>query len=205
MLNTIFMLITITFFVGLSLIFTTRPDLAAENGLYETLQLILIALAFVLALINALTHKQTKLIYISIGFALLSVGFFLRELELRETELPSWLIYMSSPTGSAIITTLIFLPFIFYTLRHLVFAWQSSLCFMKSQYFWMMLLAAGFLFTGGVFDREWLTDEYSLFFEEYFETAGYYTLLWALFKMTPQQRTHDARIYRKTRDYSCFD
>lgn len=205
MLNTIFMLITITFFVGLSLIFTTRPDLAAENGLYENMQAILILIAFILALMNTFAHKQKKLIYLSIGFALLSVGFFLRELELSDTEFPSWLIYISSPTGSAIITTLIFLPFIFYTLRHFVFAWQSSLCFMKSQYFWMMLLAASFLFMGGVFDREWLTDEYSLFFEEYFETAGYYTLLWALFKMTPQQRTHDARIYRKTRDYSCFD
>ncbi|WP_156018227.1 hypothetical protein [Thiomicrospira pelophila] len=76
---------------------------------------------------------------------------------------------------------------------------------MKSQYFWMMLLAASFLFMGGVFDRGWLTDEYSLFFEEYFETAGYYTLLWTLFKMPPQQRTHDARVYRTTRNYSCFD
>ena len=206
MLNSVFMLFTIAFFAGLSLVFTTRPGLLAdENSLYENIQLSLIALAFVVALVNALSHKQRKLIYISAGFALLSVAFFLRELELRDTDFPSWLIYIASPSGSALITTLIFLPFIVYSLRHFLFAWQSALCFLKTQYFWMMLLAAGFLFAGGVFDREWITGEYGLFFEEYFETAGYYTLVWALFKMTPQQRAHDARIYRKTRDYRCFD
>ena len=205
MLNTAFMLFTIAFFVGLSIIFTTRPGLADENSLYENIQLVLIVFAFIVALINAFSHKQRKIIYISIGFALLSIGFFLRELELRGTDFPSWLIYIASPTGSAIITTLIFLPFIIYSLRHLLFAWQSCLCFLKTPYFWMMLLAAGFLFAGGVFDREWLTDEYGLFFEEYFETAGYYTMVWALFKMTPQQRAYDARIYSKARDYRCFD
>lgn len=205
MLNRIFLFFTITFFVGLSLVFTTRPGLADENGLYENIQLVLIALAFVLALINALTHKQKKLIYISTGFALLSIGFFLRELELRDTGFADWLVYMASPTGSAVITTLVFLPFIVYSLRHFLFAWQSAVCFIKSQYFWMMLLAAGFLFAGGVFDREWLTDNYSLFFEEFFETAGYYTMLWALFKMTPQQRAYDQKLYRKTRNYNCFD
>ncbi|HEY9018158.1 hypothetical protein [Thiomicrospira sp.] len=205
MLNTIFLFFTIVFFVGLSLVFTTRPDLAAENGLYESIQLVLIALAFVLALINLLTHKQKKLIYISIGFSLLSFGFFLRELELRDTDFPNWLIYLSSPSGSAVITSLLFLPFIVYSLRYLMFAWQSGLCFMKTNYFWLMLLAAVFLFTGGIFDRAWITDEYGLFFEEFFETAGYYTMLWALFKMTPQQRKYDASHYRKAQDYSCFD
>lgn len=199
------MLVTIAFFVGLSVLFTARPGLADENGLYENIQLVLIAFAFVLALLNALSHQQKKLIYISLGFALLSFGFFLRELELRGTDFPDWLIYVSSPTGSAIITTLVFLPYILYSLRHIIFAWQSSVCFMKTGYFWMMALAAAFLFAGGIFDREWISDEYGLFFEEFFETAGYYALVWALFKMTPYQRAHDARIYKKAPNYGCFD
>lgn len=205
MFNTVFMLFTVAIFVVLSILFTTRPGLAAENGLYESLQLVLITLAFLVALINVFSHKRKKLIYISIGFTLLSIGFFLRELELRSTDFPEWLIYITSPTGSAIITALLFLPFILYSLRHLLFTWQSGLCFLQTQYFWIMLLAATFLFAGGVFDREWISDEYSLFFEEFFETAGYYTMAWALFKMTPMFQAYEAQIYRKKPDFSCFD
>lgn len=194
MINAVFLFFTISFFVALSLIFTTRPGLADENGLYENIQLILIAFAFVLALVNAASHKSKTVIYISVGFALLSFAFFLRELELRGSDFPDWLIYISSPTGSAVMTALVFLPFILYSSYQLKFAWQSSLCFMKSAYFLMMLLAAGFLFAGGVFDRGWISDEYALFFEEFFETAGYYTMAWTLFKMTPKLRAHDARI-----------
>lgn len=205
MINTVFLFFTISFFVGLSLIFTTRPGLADENGLYENIQLVLIALAFVLALVNAASHKSKKLIYISVGFALLSFAFFLRELELRGTDASDWLIYISSPTGSVMVTALVFLPFILYSLYQLNFAWQSSLCFMKSTYFWMMLLAASFLFAGGVFDRGWITDDYALFFEEFFETAGYYTMVWALLKMSPKYRVYETKTYRNPANYSCFD
>src|SRR5690554_3417251 len=122
--NMLFTLITTAFFVGLSLLYSTGVDLAAENGLYENLQVLLLLLTVSLALTGAFRHQNPTLKYTLTGFSLLSFGFLLRELEFRGTSMPDWLIYATAPQGSAFITLLMFIPFIYYTLKHVGFALQ---------------------------------------------------------------------------------
>lgn len=202
--NMLFTSITTAFFVGLSLLYSTDANLVSENGLYENLQALLLLLTFALALIGALRHTNPTLKYTLTGFALLSFAFLLRELEFRGGHLPDWLIYVTAPQGSAYITLLAFIPFVYYSLKNLSFALHAVICFCKSLHVLRILLVASLLVLGGVFDRNWIFSAHAQFFEEFFELAAYYALAWSMFKLLPNQIEFEQKQNTSTSKNLCF-
>lgn len=194
--NTVFTLLSFAVFLGLSVAYSTiGMAVADENGLYENIQLVMLAMAFVCAVVVAYQAKNSPLRYIGIGFILLTISFFIREFDLRGTDAPGILIFIGSPNGALYITLAMFIPYIVYSFRYLSFAWGAAIRFARTYHFARLMLVLLLLMIGGAYDREWLTSVHGMFYEEFYETLAWWLYAWALFKLTPAQMNFDKTIY----------
>jgi hypothetical protein len=179
-----FNIITITIFVALSISYSTNPEISSENSLYENLQLVFIASALLIGLLGFFYARSFNKKYALIGLSWLSLAFMLREMDYRGTNLPEFLIYASTPEGSAMITAATLLPLVIFTIMKINKCWKTLTTYLMSSHGLRVILAGSFLVLGGVFDRGLVSSHHSEFFEEFFETAGYYVLAWAMLNLS---------------------
>jgi hypothetical protein len=164
---------TILFFTGIF------PGLEQENGILENTQAAMIFLMIVFFVMTAkMCDKKIWQIFF-FSFALLSVTFFLREVDVEDFDLPAIVIWMGGGFGrNLILGTLWLFFFILYylnfsSLLHIFKKWLPSPPGLT------MVLGFFFLFAAVPFDNKWVPLELNTyrFFEEMLELTGYLMML----------------------------
>ena len=204
--NTIYSVITFTLFIGLAITYSTAGmAVAEENGLLENIQLVMLVVALMSAVFITKQATNKSLRYIGVGFILLTIGFFVREFDVRGTDAPSWLIWIGSPDGSLIITLAMFIPYIIYSVINLRFAWSAAMQLLNTYHFARLMLVLFFLMLGGAYDREWIQSVHGMFYEEFYETIAWWFYAWSLFKLTPAQMQRDNAFYARPPSHAKLD
>jgi hypothetical protein len=147
-----------------------------ENELIENLQAILLTISCIVFLIYS-PFVERSLSLIPLSLSLLCFSFLLRELDVEDFAIPAFFRLIGSGTGRNVMLSVLWI----FTITYMVF---SSLPFRKiiSSYLSsksgvMLLICAGFLIAGALFDSGIIGLEYSTFYEEFLELNGYYMLL----------------------------
>ena len=78
-----------------------------ENNLLENTQVLVLLLSLVLSIRTAINRVRKDKI-ISIFFSFLSFGFILREIDLEDFDLPTWIIVLGSGSGRTILLVFLF-------------------------------------------------------------------------------------------------
>ncbi|MDP7404141.1 MAG: hypothetical protein QF782_01745, partial [Porticoccaceae bacterium] len=78
-----------------------------ENNLLENTQVLVLLLSLMLSIRTAINRVRKDKI-ISIFFSFLSFGFILREIDLEDFDLPTWIIVLGSGSGRTILLVTIF-------------------------------------------------------------------------------------------------
>lgn len=150
-----------------------NTNVYAENGILETTQAVLLALACVLFLATALWEKGEGRLVV-LFCSLLCYGFVLREVDVETFDIPDLLILLGSGTGRnlslAFGLILLCLGALFAGLRE---QFRQGLAFARSRSGLLLLTGCGFLLLGDVFEKELLGSiAHHVFFEEMSELLG---------------------------------
>lgn len=145
----------------------------AENGIIETLQAVLLALACILFLASAVWEKGSGRLVI-LFCSLLCYGFVLREVDVETFDIPDLFILLGSGAGRnaslALGLILLCLCALFAGFRE---QFRQGLAFARSRSGLLLLAGIGFLLLGDVFEKEVLGSfRHHVFYEEMSELLG---------------------------------
>ncbi|MBE0598883.1 MAG: hypothetical protein IH614_16630 [Desulfuromonadales bacterium] len=156
---------------GLSLVL---PGIARENGVLESLQAILLAVALLALLARSPQWRRGERRWpgFFIGVALLSI--LLRELEVDRFDLPGWLIYMGDGDGRDLLLGLLWLAVLVAAARNWRHLGSWARQGLHSHWGWTLLLGGCLYLLGSFFDQKIfpLDKPSQLFWEEAMETVG---------------------------------
>jgi len=162
-------------FVGYLVIGLDMSHLHAENGLLENIQVILLTLTIVVFIMQYFFCENSHRFF-SLAGSFLCLVFVLRELDVEDLDLPQLIIMLGSGSGRNILMALLGLALFVYAVKNFrairvfipaIFYETSSLT---------ILVGLLFLIFGGLFDKGYIENVYSQFFEEILEVVGYYLL-----------------------------
>ncbi len=153
---------------------------AEENGTLENMQVILIVLACVVPLYHAWKTVNPAARHLLLTTALLPFSFFFREVEIKDLDVPKWLIYVGSGLPNQLIVGALWLSVlisIFIVAESILHKWWRYLCHQPTGYLlfgcFVCLLGAGFVEKGDIAVAN------PLYVEESTELIGYCLLLLA--------------------------
>lgn len=146
-----------------------------ENGVFENIQVMLLALTIAAFCLQLFFKKSSHRIFPSAG-SFLCLVFILRELDVEKLDVPQIFILLGSGSGRNILMALLGVSLLMYAIINF-----SSIRTFLPQFFFetsSLTILAGLLFlvSGGLFDKESIETVYFQFFEEILEVTGYYLM-----------------------------
>ena len=155
-----------------------------ENNLLENTQAFVLLLVFFLFLVPLFEpFRGDKLI--AVFFAILTLAFLLREVDIEKFDLPKILILLGSGNGRNILLALGFLStlgFAFFKFRYYL---DLARCFLRNRTGFATLVAGLFLIVGDMFEK--IDVPYHVLYEESLELLGYAFLLSAAARLSRKE------------------
>lgn len=129
-----------------------------EHGLVENLQASVLIVAMMLFLLRAIESTKRASLLFALGGSLFSLSCALREVDVEHLNLPSVLIFLGSGIGRDVVLGSLWVIFAGFAWVNRVALLQQFKQAIASRFGSLVLLAAGFILTGMVFDKGWLPD-----------------------------------------------
>ena len=143
-----------------------------ENGLFENIQVLLLALTIAAFSLQLYFRKNSHRIFPLAG-SFLCLVFILRELDVEKLDVPQIFILLGSGSGRNILMTVLGVSLLIYAILN----FRSIRLFLPQFFFETssLTILAGLLFlvSGGLFDKEIIETVHYQFFEEILEVTGY--------------------------------
>ncbi|NOY73432.1 MAG: hypothetical protein GXP14_13865 [Gammaproteobacteria bacterium] len=152
-----------------------------ENGLMESIQVLLIVFSFILFFILAIKNTDLRLRLLCLTLTLLCFSFFLREVDIEDFNLPGIIILLGSGPGYRILLAILWLAIILYSIKKLKEIKPFYLNYLQSRAGYALFLSAGLLISGSFFDKELINILRYEFYEELLEMNGYFALVLSTF------------------------
>jgi len=181
----IFLLILIE--VGLFYVYQVYPNAGDENGLFENLSVFFIGLGFIASsykffVYSKLDHSVLKII--SFGFAVLSLSFMIREMDVRGVAGLEWLALLTSDEGEKLLTLALWVPFFIYCAKHFANTKLAIQQYWIGTGFKFMSLVLGFLVFANLVEVSIIPLSPKLFYEESFELLAWVVYAYTLFRLS---------------------
>ncbi|MEC7390365.1 MAG: hypothetical protein VYD97_03020 [Pseudomonadota bacterium] len=141
-----------------------------ENNLLENTQVLVLLLSLMLSIRTAINRVRKDKI-ISIFFSFLSFGFILREIDLEDFDLPTWIIVLGSGSGRTILLVTIFSAIVLYMISKRRYYIDLTKVFFRSKIGASLFLSGCFLIIGSFFED--INLHSSVLIEECFELVAY--------------------------------
>jgi hypothetical protein len=177
-----FVMVVLTAAFSIHVIQYDKAYLYDENQLMEHVQLLLLLAVGIVfwslgslknwGVVKASSASLSLLAYLG---AALSFSFILREMSVKKTDI-DWLIFIVDGQGFKLVMLMVWLPLL-YKAVYIEIIKKAIL----SPTAVFLMLAAGLLASGGLFDKEIIVVEYFRFYEEVLEMNGYGFMLLAAF------------------------
>jgi len=155
-----------------------------ENNLLENTQAFVLLLVFFLFLVPLFEpFRGDKLI--AVFFAILTLAFLLREVDIEKFDLPKILILLGSGNGRNILLALGFLSTLGFALFKFRYYLDLARCFLRNRTGFATLVAGLFLIVGDMFEK--IDVPYHVLYEESLELLGYAFLLSAAARLSRKE------------------
>ena len=155
-----------------------------ENSLLENTQAFVLLLVFFLFLVPLFEpFRGDKLI--AVFFAILTLAFLLREVDIEKFDLPKILILLGSGNGRNILLALGFLSTLGFALFKFRYYLDLARCFLRNRTGFATLVAGLFLIVGDMFEK--IDVPYHVLYEESLELLGYAFLLSAAARLSRKE------------------
>ena len=162
----------------------------AENAVLESLQvlaLIISAMVFLYALKHS--KREGKLFLLFLSFLCLS--FILREVDVEDFDLPSFLIAIGSGTGRNLILGIGFIGMEIYAAFNFAYYKEAVKAFFRSKAGLLILAAGVLLYLGDLFENL-KTVHHHVFWEETIELSGYMAMLLSALMLLKEPNTESS-------------
>lgn len=180
-----FVMLVLTAAFSIHVIQYDKAYLYDENQLMEHVQLlILLTVGIVFWLLGSLKNwhivkaSSASLSLLAYLGAALSFSFILREMSVKKTEV-DWLIFIVDGQGFKLVMLMVWLPLLYKAFQYKAVYIEIIKKAIISPTAVFLMLAAGLLGAGGLFDKEIIVIEYFRFYEEVLEMNGYGFMLLA--------------------------
>jgi hypothetical protein len=158
-----------------SLVMNNNTHIYAENGLLENIQACILAITFVVYLVNSAVEKNCcRLILLSCS--LLCYAFLLRELDVEKFDIPYALQMVGSGVGRNTTIAIAFLALFFYAARYFSFYKVEVVNFLRTRPGSLLIMAGVFLILGSVFEDIYAITHH-VFIEESLELFAYVLIM----------------------------
>ncbi len=151
-------------------------QLHEENGLFENIQVLLLALTIAVFFLQIYFKRNAHGIFPLAG-SFLCLVFILRELDVEKLDVPQIFILLGSGVGRNVLMAVLGVSLLIYAILN----FRSIRGFLPQFFFETasLIILAGLLFLvlGGLFDKETIETVHYQFFEEILEVTGYYLML----------------------------
>ena len=180
-----FVMVVLTAAFSIHVIQYDKAYLYDENQLMEHVQLLLLlAVGIVFWSLGSLKNwdivkaSSASLSLLAYLGAALSFSFILREMSVKKTDI-EWLIFIVDGQGFKLVMLMVWLPLLYKAFQHKAVYIEIIKKAILSPTALLLMLAAGLLGSGGLFDKEIIVVEYFRFYEEVLEMNGYGFMLLA--------------------------
>lgn len=143
-----------------------------ENNMVEMIQLAWLLIAGIIFFVSR-HHKSIPMHYISFPAVALCFSFIIREMSVKSTSAPDWLIYIIDGHGYKILMLAIWLPILTFIYRNFKSYWAMFMQLLFSKTFWLLVLAFALLLFSALFDKSIIVVEYFKLYEEILEMNAY--------------------------------
>ena len=181
-----FVMLVLTAAFSIHVIQYDKAYLYDENQLMEHVQLLLLlAVGIVFWSLGSLKNwdivkaSSASLSLLAYLGAALSFSFILREMSVKKTDI-EWLIFIVDGQGFKLVMLMVWLPLLYKAFQHKAVYIEIIKKAILSPTAVFLMLAAGLLASGGLFDKEIIVVEYFRFYEEVLEMNGYGFMLLAV-------------------------
>ena len=175
----LFMMLVLTAAFSIHVIQYDKAYLYDENQLMEHVQLLLLlTVGIVFWLLGSLKNwnivkaSSASLSLLAYLGSALSFSFILREMSVKKTDI-DWLIFIVDGQGFKLVMLMVWLPLLYKAFQHKAVYIEIIKKAILSPTAVFLMLAAGLLASGGLFDKEIIVVEYFRFYEEALELNGY--------------------------------
>jgi len=151
-------------------------ELAQENGVLENTQVVLLFLSGIIFTVQSFSVERNLrfILWMGAWFCLSSI---LRELDVEKLEVQQWVIAIGSGTGRNLIMGFGWIALCLLAIKSYP-EWNGSFRRMaRSRTAIFMYSSATILLLGSLFDHGAISVDHGKFWEELFETIGYFLLL----------------------------
>lgn len=153
-------------------------NITAENGPLEILQVIFIFQAILLFSLAALNNQSPrKQLYSAISLVFFT--FLIRELDLRNLDLPGILTHIASGSSEKTLIAVGLVGLLYLLIRYRMQLIKTGLSYIPSLPGLLIVAGGLFLLGGAVFDKELIETPYFRLYEEVLELNGYFLLFTA--------------------------
>jgi hypothetical protein len=180
-----FVMLVLTAAFSIHVIQYDKAYLYDENQLMEHVQLlILLTVGIVFWSLGSLKNwhivkaSSSSLSLLAYLGAALSFSFILREMSVKQTDI-DWLVFIVDGQGFKLVMLMVWLPLLYKAFQHKAVYIEIIQKAILSPTALFLMLAAGLLGAGGLFDKEIIVVEYFRFYEEVLEMNGYGFMLLA--------------------------
>ena len=146
-----------------------------ENGLFENIQVLLLAMTIAAFALQLFFRKNSHRVFALAG-SFLCLVFILRELDVEKLDVPQVVILFGSGFGRNTLMAVLGVSLLIYAILN----FRSIRVFLPQFFFETssLIILAGLLFlvSGGLFDKEIVETVHYQFFEEILEVTGYYLM-----------------------------
>ncbi len=168
----------LVFFLAPS-VFAGIPDVVAEeNGVLENTQVALLLLSGLVFVVQSFRVERNLRFILWMG-AWLSPSIILRELDIEKLAVPQWVIAIGSGTGRNLIMGFGWIALCLLAIKSYPELKGSFRRIARSRTAILVYSAVTMLLLGSLFDHGSISEDQSKFWEEIFETFGYFILLLA--------------------------
>ncbi|HBC56213.1 MAG TPA: hypothetical protein DCZ03_03535 [Gammaproteobacteria bacterium] len=174
-------------FIAILLLIADKSDLAVEDGLLESAQVLLLISALMILLYRGRSLPSGSLQIYMIGLILFCISAILREVDIEKYSLPQAIIFIGSGFGKKVMLALCWLSFFIFCSSRARSLVLSAPLFMKTSAGIVLVISGMFLLVGGVFDRQYLEVANAQFYEELMEFNAYLMLVLATMLIDTRQ------------------
>ena len=176
----VFLLLVWAIFPVVSAFAGSTNVLVQENGIFENAQVALLFLAGVVFMVRSFTEgrKVRHIFWMGTWFCLSCI---LRELDVEDLTVPQWVSLLGSGMGRNLLMGFGWIVLSAFFIKLYPELKGSFRKFYQSRTAIFLLSSGSILFLGSVFDHRSVSSDQSKFWEELFETIGYFLLLLASF------------------------
>ncbi len=158
-----------------SLVMNNNTHIYAENGLLENIQACILAITFVVYLVNSAVEKNCCRLFL-LSCSLLCYAFLLRELDVEKFDIPYALQMVGSGVGRNTTIAIAFLALFFYAARYFSFYKVEVVNFLRTRPGSLLIMAGVFLILGSVFEDIYAITHH-VFIEESLELFAYVLIM----------------------------